>query len=380
MSRALDRDTAAALQKGDPEAAFRAIADVLAEEPPLSASSPRPHLEIEFLGRGQSPLPDGEYLLREGNAVAIPKLALVRAFLVARKMLQRYRAVPLSSTDNSQSEAMWRATAVILLMDPEHLTAANTRKRLIQASLRQDLASSPAVSASSLLARELHLVDSLLTSHLHRHTKSPTLWSHRRWLLSFLASPKRVARESNSNDANDRVLQGMTKVVMVAAVRHPRNYYAWEHARWLVHWQQTANGSGDEEGMLHLVVVVRDWCYRNHTDTSGWSFLFFLLASLPLPPSAASLSPLYDETVAQAEQMATSLRWTGEAVWVFLRTAVAYRDCVRGDGKAYSSSSFHDAASALLATVDATSHEHQILQRAQEWCAANAAGRASTTA
>ncbi|CAK7209092.1 hypothetical protein SBRCBS47491_000320 [Sporothrix bragantina] len=375
MSRSIDKDTAAALQKGDPDAAFCAIADVLTEELPVSSSLPRVHLEIEFLGHGHPPLPEGEYVLRDGNAVAIPKLALVQAFLVARKKLQKHRAVPLvppvpmPTTDNSQNQIIWRATAIILLMDPEHLTAANTRKRLIQTSLQQD----HAVSVSSLLARELHFIDSLLTSHLHRHTKSPTLWSHRRWLLSFLATP--AVKESHEN-GNDRVLQGMTKVVMVAALRHPRNYYAWEHARWLIHWQQ-ANGQGGHESKLNLVVVVRDWCYRNHTDTSGWSFLFFLLASLPLPPSAASLSPLYDETVAQVEQMATSLRWTGEAVWVFLRTAVAYRACARDDVGACSS--FQDAASTLLAAVDAASHEHQILQQAQKWCTTNATGQSPAT-
>ncbi|CAK7244037.1 MAG: hypothetical protein STHCBS139747_005571 [Sporothrix thermara] len=386
MSRALDKDTVAALQKGDPEAAFCAIADVLTEEPPSSPPSAH-HLEIEFLGRGHPPLLAGEYLLRDGNAVAIPKLALVQAFLVARKILHKYRTAPAvpataplvarTSADNGRSQTIWRATAVILLMDPEHLTAANTRKRLIQAALRQDLGPSLAASASSLLDRELHLVDSLLTSHLHRHTKSPTLWSHRRWLLSFLATPA-AARQSRRSGGDDRVLQGMTKVVMVAAVRHPRNYYAWDHARWLIHWQQQASGKADDAWMLHLVVIVRDWCYRNHTDTSGWSFLFFLLASLPQPPSpAASLSPLYDETVAQVEQMAKSLRWAGEAVWVFLRTAVAYR--ARAHGSAAACGSFQKSLSALLATVDASSQEHQILKRAQEWCVANAAGHNKST-
>ncbi|CAK7203371.1 hypothetical protein SEUCBS139899_006104 [Sporothrix eucalyptigena] len=366
MSRALDKDTAAALQKGDPEAAFRAIADVLTDEQPSSSSASPAHLEIEFLGHEHPPLPAGESLLRDGNAVAIPKLNLVQAYFVARKLLQKYRAShSLPSTESSQS--ILRVTAVILLMDPEHLTAANTRKRLIQVALQRDL-----TAASSLLARELHLVDSLLTSHLHRHTKSPTLWSHRRWLISFLSAP-------TTNGDDDRLVRDITEVVMVAGVRHPRNYYAWEHARWLVH-RRWGSGQG-EKGNEKLVVAVRDWCYRNHTDTSGWSFLFFLLASLPSPPTAAALAPLYQETVTQVEQMATSLRWTGEAVWVFLRTAVAYLEQAQGeaaDGNDHYAR-FRDTASNLLATVDTASHEHKILQRAQKWCAANARHTSTTT-
>ncbi|CAK7275333.1 hypothetical protein SEPCBS57363_006627 [Sporothrix epigloea] len=366
MSRAIDRDTAAAIQIGDPEGAFCAIADVLTKEPTLLSP-----LEFEFLGREYPPLPAGEYLLHDGNAVAIPKLALLQAFTVARKTLQNHRADTLEShcSDDSHNQSIWRATAVMLLFDPEHLTAANTRKRLIRASLLQEPVSSAAASEFSLLSRELHLVDSLLTSHLHRHTKSPTLWSHRRWLLHFLATS---AVKKSREEGYTILLHGITKVVMVAAVRHPRNYYAWEHARWLVCWLQT--NSQEKDKNVNLVVIARDWCYRNHTDTSGWSFLFFLLASLSLPPSAASLSPLYEETVAHVEQMAKSLRWTGEAVWVFLRTAVAYQRRIRGDNFE-ACRDFEEAVSALLATVDTISNDHRVLQRSQKWLAINAPER-----
>lgn len=390
MSRAIDKATAAALQSGDPEAAFQAIADVLTETTTTTSMmtttttaelhhQDQERLEIEFLGREHPPLPDGEYILREGNAVAIPKLALVQAFLVARKKLQKYRTAISVNVDN---KSILRTTAVILLMDPEHLTAANTRKRLIQTALLAVDA-----SRSALLASELHLVDSLLTSHLHRHTKSPTLWSHRRWLIACLANPAAAADKT-------RLLHDMTHVVTVAAVRHPRNYYAWEHARWLVQWQSQGGKCGskeEEDEKLKLVVVVRDWCYRNHTDTSGWSFLFFVLASLPTTLSAvdappANLSSLYEETVTQVEQMATSLRWTGEAVWVFLRTAVAYHEHFRRetgtttniDTEQYSR--FQEAASTLIATVEPTSYEHQILTRAQEWCKAKAVEQAVSIA
>ncbi len=381
MSRALDKGTAAALQSGNPEAAFRAIADVLTEQGDTAAAAGAapPRLEIEFLGREHPPLASGSYVLRDGPAVAVPKLALVQAFLVARKVLQRHRSSFVRDgvqdhqyeygKDEDEDDKLLRATAVMLLMDPEHLTAANTRKRIILA--RNQNALDAAVSRA-LLRSELHLVDSLLTSYLHRHTKSPTLWNHRRWLLSTLCAGS-DGGDDDGDDADASLLRDMADVIMVAAVRHPHNYYAWDHARWLVRQNRMkTSGEGDGEAAKKLVVLVRDWCYRHHTDTSGWSFLLFLLTATPRPLSAPSTLTLYNETVDQVERMSTTLRWTGEAVWVFLRTATADL-CGREEAcedKEGTYERFRARASALQSRAgDAASLEHKILQQAQDWCA-----------
>ncbi|EPE03173.1 hypothetical protein F503_01509 [Ophiostoma piceae UAMH 11346] len=362
MSRALDKATVAALQSGDQEAAYRAIANVLT---PSSSTSAR--LELEFLGREYLPLPeDSPYYLRDGNAVAIPKLALVLAFVVARKLLQRLLSAASASGGDSEGEKL-RATAVILMMDPEHLTAANTRKRILREHISN---SKDAAAAAALVANELWLIDSFLTGHLHRHTKSPTLWNHRRWLLAFSSSQEK-------HTVTVDPFRDITGVVMVAAERHPRNYYAWDHARWLV-----GAAAATHETQNRLVLAVRDWCYRHHTDTSGWSFLLFLLThawARSERDETRPISPLLAETVAQVEQMATSLRWMGESVWVFLRTAVAYTELAEaateatGDGKAkiaVSFTKFKETAMSLQSYVEPKSREHQVLQQAQDWCAA----------
>ena len=363
MSRALDKATVAALQSGDQEAAYRAIADVLTPSSPTSA-----RLELEFLGREYLPLPeDSPFFLRDGNAVAIPKLALVLAFVVARKLLQKLLSAESTTGRDSEREQL-RATAVLLMMDPEHLTAANTRKRILREHIRN---STDAAGAAAVVANELWLIDSFLTGHLHRHTKSPTLWNHRRWLLAF-------ASLQEKHPVRVDPLRDITQVVMVAAERHPRNYYAWDHARWLVGAAAATHESQDRH-----VLAVRDWCYRHHTDTSGWSFLLFLLTVAGAQSGrdeACPPSPLLAETVAQVEQMAASLRWMGESVWVFLRAAVAYTELVgtaaaeaRGDGTAVAAASFtkfKETAMSLQSYVEPKSREHQVLQQAQDWCAA----------
>ena len=84
-------------------------------------------LDIEFLGKSH-PLPEGCNVLVDGNCVAITKVKLVQAFVVARKIFFNYvRDCPEEKIVDFRN-----VTAIMLLMDPEHLTAANARKRLIQ--------------------------------------------------------------------------------------------------------------------------------------------------------------------------------------------------------------------------------------------------------
>ncbi|KAL2880486.1 hypothetical protein SGCOL_004206 [Colletotrichum sp. CLE4] len=119
MSRALNKHIIAALKQGDHEKIFNDISGLFAQPQDDGL------LEVEILGQGHPMGPD-ENFLREENAVAIPKLRIVQAFLFARKILQKYKA-----NGSEGREQLMAATSVLLLMDPEHLTAANTRKRLL---------------------------------------------------------------------------------------------------------------------------------------------------------------------------------------------------------------------------------------------------------
>ena len=324
MSRSLDSGVAESLRAGDHLAAYRAISEVFPTRPTDGL------LELEILGKSHL-LPDGCYVLQDGCAAGVSKLGLIQAFFIARRILEGH----LSGTASRTPAECLAATAVMLFMDPEHLTAANTRKRLLQRQMEGD------DNARASLQTEKHFVDSLLTSRLHRHTKSPVLWSHRRWLIQV----------SVSLNLPVDVLGDITKVVCVAAERHPRNYYAWCHARFLT-GLGTWKSSGEE-----VYAVVYAWCFQHHTDISGWSFLYFLLDSGTLSDPLASR-----QTLLEVLRLVDSLRLTNESVWVFLRTLAA--SGLVGDDEY---SRFLAAGRGLLESPK-TSTEHGVLWSAIEWC------------
>lgn len=325
MSRALESEVAASIKSGDPLTAYHAISELL---------DPRPAgdlLELEILGRSH-PFPEGCYVLQDGCAAAVSKLGLVQAFLVAKKILASH----FNGSAPQKDDKLLAATAVMLLMDPEHLTAANTRKRV----LKKKVSSEPCSATSVSLNAEKHFLDSMFTSRLHRHTKSPTLWAHLQWLLcEFISFGIPI------NGFSD-----LAKVIFVAGERHPRNYYAWNHARFLI-----------KGGLLpptdEVLARVMKWCSQHHTDTSGWSFMYFLLRNMG-PASLPSACLVFGQTLALAE----SLRLTNEALWIFLRTLAA--SPLSGEQE---QSRFLSAATNFLKDSKLPT-DRGVLKSALEWC------------
>lgn len=387
MSRALDKHTIAALKAGKPQAAYDSISSVLISPPSDGL------LEIEILGK-EVPLPEGTYVLQDGLAVGVSKLGLVQAFLVARKILKNHlEGISLSETESTAetegssrtggtsktgwtSETGWTsqtegtsetgsvleiestpitgnqllaATAVILLMDPEFLTAANTRKRLIQRYIAFNQRKNQSTEDIRLvLENEKRFVDSLLTSRLHRHTKSPTLWNHRRWLVEAFAS---------SQGYYPDVTADITNIVLVAGERHPRNYYAWCHARTILKLA-TQRAADNYDHLLKLIEAVKKWCFRNHTDISGWSFLFHLLDRY------CGNSNMVSSTFTEVLDMASALNLTNESVWVFLRTMAASGIIGEDAHQQFTSTGLQ-----LLQKVSAEQHstDERVLRQALDW-------------
>ncbi|KAI0391021.1 hypothetical protein F5Y17DRAFT_31841 [Xylariaceae sp. FL0594] len=322
MSRSLDKYLLAQLKTEDPGPVYNDLASIFTDLPESGL------LEIELLGQSH-PLDPGVNFLRDGNAVAIPKLRLVQAFFVARQILRQH----LELADAVSASSVLPATAILLLMDPEHLAAANTRKRA--------LLSSGSPTESALMVEKL-FVDTLLTARLHRHTKSPTLWSHRRWLVTLcrtLGIPCDVRHD-------------LKYVVMVAAERHPRNYVAWQHARLLL---------GDDLSLVATIAFdVKEFCFRNHTDISCWAFLSDCIARIPEEKIRAQT---YSTIVKEVFSMVDTFRWTNESVWVFLRTVVARE----GDYELHWTQFLAINERCLLA-VPHDSPQIDILERARQWC------------
>ncbi|KAL1884318.1 hypothetical protein VTK73DRAFT_12 [Phialemonium thermophilum] len=325
MSRALDAVLASSLECDTGCEAYDAISEV------LSLSSTSDLLDIEILG--SSHILGGEtYVLRDGRAVGISKIGLAQAFFTARAVLNKALR---ERTAAPSDEELMTATLVVLLMDPEHLTAANVRKRIIQ----RRLSCSSGAEGRACVLLEKRVVDSLLTSRLHRHTKSPTLWSHRRWLVGCWQSLQMRVN----------VLDDIVGVVAVAGERHPRNYYGWSHARWLMSLDvQTPS----EEVLL----ATKEWCLRHRDDTSGWSFLCFLL-TVTVSDDKSICSGIFREVLT----LVMNLRWTNESVWVFLRTLAA-RGLLGDDAHA----EFERACSRLIESTK-DSAEQMRLQTCYSW-------------
>jgi hypothetical protein len=151
-------------------------------------------------------------------------------------------------------------------------------------------------------------LNSILTSPLHRQSKSPTLWYHRYWLLSQMLPQLQCQK-----DVSDRLASEFA-VVLKSGERHRNNYYAFQHARRLLNLSDPSKSS-QRLLMKDIRSNLLPWCLDHPSDTSGWSFLYFILTGEERKPLEAK------DTIEKVLGFVDSTRWQREALWVFLRTA-----------------------------------------------------------
>ncbi|KFY18816.1 hypothetical protein V493_08326 [Pseudogymnoascus sp. VKM F-4281 (FW-2241)] len=251
-------------------------------------------------------LPDANFLLASNlveivdNTLGVPKAVLAKAFITARRIFFEH-------LDNLTEDhgLILDSTSVVLLFDPEHITAANARKRVCLA-----YRSRPQSEQTKRLKDELWLTQFFLTSKLKRHNKSPTLWSHRKWLLKNfhtldgLLGPKWVEYE-------------IENVILRSAEHHPKNYYAWDYMRW---WTRSRPGLVYEWRPplnVPLAMLMQDWCSHHISDSSGWSFLTSMMKS----PESYSIEgqQLQAAVGRKVFDYAVSLNLKNLSLWKFLQ-------------------------------------------------------------
>ncbi|KAL1999848.1 hypothetical protein VTN02DRAFT_3891 [Thermoascus thermophilus] len=319
-------------------------------------------LEIEILPPQLGPL------LRDGHAVGITKKALVQAFLVARRIFldslaagKRGQDSDAPSTasppavDQTDSKVSL-ATEIMLLFDCEHLTACNWRKRRIATLMQQMQTSNTADDSSSssastvvpgtrqlaqLLETERSLMTTYLCSPLHRHTKSPTLWQHRLWVMNQLIKIQQQQQQHQLSSLESRPDLDSTwtymrrtwetelNVVLRAGELHPKNYYAFSYMRQLHgvlsrameegYSSQNRAGEGDpvnptSELAGYLIDPVLTWCLAHPRDISGWTFLLYLLES-------SAVKRAQNDVVRKVVQFALNVGWEAESLWTFVDLA-----------------------------------------------------------
>lgn len=286
-------------------------------------------LEIEII-----PPSLGAPFLKDGFSIGITKKALVQAFTVARRLFAK-RLKPMSpddlytdiSTKSTDSEIPSHViTEIMLLFDCEHLTACNWRKKwLLAAILRREM---DQASLQEILETELTLLQTYQCSPLHRHTKSPTLWSHRLWVLNSL---NRIRKSSSATLTE--LGRAELDIVLRAGELHPKNYYAFTYMRnihaYIAHAIKDQDQDQDQDqgdasaGQVDCIAAglidpMLNWCLSNPRDISGWMFAKYLL------DKSADLDRA--DAVRRVLRFALDVGWEGESLWTFVDQAVRQFD------------------------------------------------------
>lgn len=116
-----------------------------------------------------------------------------------------------------QSNLLDRLTRVVLLANPAHQTALNSRKKLVQKNIMQP-------------HWELGFSGSLLSCR--ECTKESILWHHRRWLLHVIYGvPATAGTDSVPETVPVDALEAEFACASTACHLYPRNYHAWAHRR-----------------------------------------------------------------------------------------------------------------------------------------------------
>ncbi|PGH32626.1 hypothetical protein GX50_04601 [[Emmonsia] crescens] len=351
----------------------------------LLASRGNQIFDIHFLPEGFGDL------LHEGTEIGISKKALVQCFVKARQIffsltpqqLQpeksesiRYQrrnapetphedtpqspptanANPNSSPEHYSSQTLLLQTEILLLLDSEHLTACNWRKRRL-CSLKEKQSQCRPSSASqyhSALHTEISFTTTILRSPLHRHTKSPVLWYHRKWTMMQLLDLYRenpvaafagshhlphydAEADSAATTAVNQILNYEVSIVLQAGTHHPKNYYAFSYLREFMGLFadalapcQVSTTTGQQQpvtiqlGNLAGMVLetLHTWClaYSHRRDISAWSFLLWLLEVVG--DVDGDVSSLRKTIVDKTARFGAEVSWYGEGLWIFVDLAV----------------------------------------------------------
>ena len=250
--------------------------------------------------------PTYPFLFAEGN-LGVPQKALYKAYLVAVRAYFGLRNESRKSAPSPhQSNQLDHLTRVVLLANPAHQTALNSRKRLVQ-NLTIDPRCELNLSASLLSCREC--------------AKESTLWHHRRWLLRVIYEvPPTAGADSIPETVPPDALEAEFVHTSAACHVYPRNYHAWAHRRFcakaLVAWQQSGDPSISGALAKEYQRTLK-WIESHISDYSAMNYATNLEKIL--------LGGNLTEQCLPAEEHATLLLRSypdHESLWMYLRNSV----------------------------------------------------------
>ena len=259
----------------------------------------------EIAGWVPESTPTHPFLFVEDN-LGVPQKVLYRAYMVAVRAYFGLRNESRKSTPSlPQSNRLDRFTRVVLLANPAHQTALNSRKKLVQ-----DHVVDP--------RWELNLFASLLSCR--DCAKESILWHHRRWLLRVIYEvPATAGADCIPETVPLDTLKAEFVCSSMACHIYPRNYHAWAHrgscVRALVASLQSETPSNSSELSEEYQGTLR-WIESHISDYSAMNHAVNFEKMLPggnltegcLPTKehATSLLRLYPDR---------------ESLWMYLRSS-----------------------------------------------------------
>ncbi|KIY68093.1 protein prenylyltransferase [Cylindrobasidium torrendii FP15055 ss-10] len=244
--------------------------------------------------------PEFPFLLSEGH-LGIPQKLLYKLYVFAISVLSQPK-LRITVRD------IIAATAVIVLANPAHTTALNTRKTLV---LSNDL--DPHNELTLTRAAILGCKDM---------SKQSVIWHHRRWLLQHLHSQVRPPFAENTNLAIPcTTLKAELHLIAHACETYPRNYYAWAHRLFcadILSQLVTQQVDGADDIVREEFQYCMKWIDTHLSDYTAMNYAcqfanrFPSVASQPKSPH-----PLLLQAIALLQTYPSH-----EALWMYLRTCI----------------------------------------------------------
>jgi protein prenyltransferase alpha subunit repeat containing protein 1 len=252
---------------------------------------------------------DFPFVLEDGH-LGVPQKVLYKLYMTAVSLYKEHLSI----------------SSVVLLANPAHQTALNTRKKLI-------------ACGSLDPGKELDFF-ALFIRGSKECAKQSIIWDHRRWILRHqyeAISLPMLAGWPASEDASSfpmiplSVLEEECQLIRHACEVYPRNYHAWSHYHWILNVTVVAASrgpgpSGESTQDYHpflrrAVTSLQEWIARHVSDYSA-VHLLCTLAVLDCHRPTQLMEGIVDEIRRHALDLIV-LYPAHEALWLYLRGTLA---------------------------------------------------------